>query len=111
MKRCRKEPVHEPSSGQTLTQAARFGVYCFPSGRDSHLVLCGSDCVQFIVSVTPDAISAQAPVIALSSAALSLFADTVLQAVCPLYVIQSSRRYFAPPSVEYAIRPRKATTK
>jgi hypothetical protein len=52
-------------------------------GRSSQRTLCGSDCWQRIVSVTPEEMSAQAFSVAERIAPASLFAFTVLQAEWP----------------------------
>jgi hypothetical protein len=53
-------------------------------GLDNQRVLCGIAFWHFTVSVTPEAISAQAPSVALRSAAVSDDAEAVLQLDCPL---------------------------
>ena len=61
-------------------------------GLSSHFTRCGSDCSQRMVSVTPDAMSAQAFSVAERNAACSLLAETVLHAVRPWYTMQASTR-------------------
>jgi hypothetical protein len=53
-------------------------------GLDNQRVLCGTEFWHFTVSVTPEAISAHAPSVAVRSAAASDDADAVLQLVAPL---------------------------
>jgi hypothetical protein len=53
-------------------------------GLDNQRVLCGTAFWHFTVSVTPEAISAQAPSVAVRRAAASEEAEAVLQLDAPL---------------------------
>src|SRR6476646_3048778 len=80
-------------------------------GLDNQRVLCGIAFWHFTVSVTPDAMAAHAPSVAVRSAAASDEAEAVLQLDSPLYAIQTCTRYFPRPTVEYTMNARKASTR